>query len=327
MLNKIIYYTFISSILLFAKEPTQMRTQVIMGTFVSITLAQKDAHYIDRGFELLREVENSLSTYNPTASLSLLNSSHIILKDSYLEEALLLSKEYHIQTNGYFDHTIGSISKKLYHFGEDKVYTPSPKQLKEATLNIDGIDINSTHIRSDENITIDLGGMGKGYGVDRVALYFQEQNITEAIIALSGDIRCLDMCEIYLQSPYNETLFAKVTSKIPKLSISTSGTYRRYAKTKEQHHLINPKTASQGRDFISVSLFSADNNSRLDAFATAISVMPKAKALSFLSKHKEIGFILIDSLGERLDGNLIGLVRLEYLKNSKEIPKPSQIVE
>ena len=78
--------------------------------------------------------------------------------------------------------TIGSISKKLYRFGEENSSIPSPKALSQAVLSIKGIHIDETSITTQKNITVDLGGMGKGYGVDHVADYLQEQNIKAALL-------------------------------------------------------------------------------------------------------------------------------------------------
>jgi thiamine biosynthesis lipoprotein len=290
-----------------------------MGTFVSISLPQRYNQEITKSFELLKRIEDSLSTYDETATLAKLNKIHHVKYDLYLAEAITLSKSYYHQSNGYFDITIGSISKDLYHFGEEKTYSPSKQALRKAHLDIHGIHIDNKQIITDKNITIDLGGMGKGYGADKVAQYLHEQNITKGIIALSGDIRCLDRCEVYLQSPYSEQTFAKIKSQNPQLSISTSGTYRRFATTKEEHHLINPKTASQGREFVSVSLFTTANNAKIDAYATALSVMPKAEALAFLKHREEIGFVLVDKEGKILYGNLTDLVTVEWL-DYKDIP-------
>ena len=313
-----------------AKEELVSRTRSLMGTFATITLAQKNNAQITSSFDLIQSIENSLSTYDPNASLAKLNNIHKIKHDPYLVEAINLSKYYYDETDGYFDITIGSISKKLYHFGEEKTYSPSKKVLKEAHINIAGIHINKQTIKSDENIVIDLGGIGKGYAVDKVARYLKEQNITKGIVALSGDIQCLDVCELYLQSPYSTQTFAKIKSKIQDLSISTSGTYRRYATSKNEHHLINPKTASQGKAFISVSLFTADNNSKIDAYATAISVMPREKAFEFLKKFNDIGFIIVDKHSKVIYGNLDNLLSVEWLDYNetvtiKSISKNSEI--
>ncbi|GIT98355.1 FAD:protein FMN transferase [Sulfurovum sp. TSL1] len=309
---------------LLAQEGLQTRTQVLMGTFVSISLPQTYNQEITRSFELLRHIEDSLSTYDETATLAKLNKNHHVEYDPYLAEALTLSRSYYDESNGYFDITIGSISKKLYHFGEEKTYSPSKQELRNAHLDIHGIHIDDKQIIIDENITIDLGGMGKGYGADKVAQYLDEQNITKGIIALSGDIRCLDQCEVYLQSPYSEQTFAKVKSKKAQLSISTSGIYRRYATTKAEHHLINPKTASQGREFVSVSLFTTADNAKIDAYATALSVMSRTEALAFLKEKKDIGFILVDKEGKILYGNVTDLVTIEWLGYKENPTNPSK---
>ena len=299
--------------ILYANDALISRTRSLMGTYATISLPQKNNHQISSSFDLIQEIEDSLSTYDPDASLAKLNKTHQVKYDHFLAESIQLSKSYYTQTNGYFDISIGSISKKLYHFGEKKRYSPSKKSLKNAHLNIDGIHIDQHTIKSDENIVIDLGGMGKGYAVDKVVSYLNEQNITKGIIALSGDIQCLNICDIYLQSPYSTQTFAKISSKNKNLSISTSGTYRRYARTKNEHHLINPKTALQGRDFISVSLFTKANNSKIDAYATAVSVMPREEALSFLKGLNSIGFIIVDSQAKIIYGNLNELVEFKWL--------------
>ncbi|HEY9189890.1 MAG TPA: FAD:protein FMN transferase [Sulfurovum sp.] len=306
------------------QQEMQTRTQVLMGTFVSLALPKTYSEQMARSFERIRTIEASLSTYDPNASLFILNQTHRIAFDPYLAEAISLSKEYYRQTYGYFDITIGSISKKLYHFGEETTYSPSPEALQAAYLDIHGITIDAHHILTDEKVTVDLGGMGKGYGADKVAQFLDEQNITAGVIALSGDIRCLDLCEIYLQSPYSEQTFAKITSKNPQLSISTSGTYRRFANTKEEHHLIDPKTASQGREFVSVSLFTTADNAKIDAYATAVSVMPRSEALAFLKQHKEIGFVIVDKEGKILYGNLADLVEIAWLGYNEIATSPSR---
>ena len=290
--------------LLTAQEEMLSRTRILMGTYVTISLPKKENTKISKAFDLIAKIEHSLSTYDPSATLSKLNAVHSIPYDAILAEALTLSKNYYKETNGYFDITIGSISKKLYHFGEEKTYSPSKAELISATLNIDGIHIEKSSVRSDRGIVIDLGGMGKGYTVDKVASWLKAQHITEGRIALSGDIRCLTSCELSLQSPFGEQTFTTIVSKIDNFSVSTSGTYRRYATKKSEHHLIDPKTASQGKAFVSVSLFTEGNNSKIDAYATAVSVMPKEKALAFLKKHTEIGYVIVEPDGNILFGNL-----------------------
>ena len=313
MLIKILLLSSLLPTLLLS-TPFQTRTQALMGTFVHISLEEQHNRQISQSFRRIKEIEHSLSSYDSEALVYKLNHTHQVPYDAYLAEAISKSKQYYQDTHGYFDITIGSISKDLYHFGEENSTIPSEEALKHAKLGIDTIEINATTIRTEENITIDLGGMGKGYAVDKVADFFAEQNISKGIVALSGDIRCLDVCTFELQSPFSEQTFASLKSKVPQLSISTSGTYRRYVKDTSHHHLINPKTAKQGKAFVSVSLFTHANNTKIDAYATAISVMSKEKALAFLKAHEEIGFILVESDGKIMYGNLEKFVELQDLQ-------------
>jgi len=316
---------FLLPILLISQE-LQTRTQALMGTFVHITLPSQYNPQISQSFRLIKEIEHSLSSYAHEALIYRLNLKHQVPYDDYMAESLRLSKAYYQETQGYFDITIGSISKKLYHFGEENSFIPSCEALQQAKLNIEAIEINATTIRTEKEITIDLGGMGKGYAVDKVADFLEEQNITQGTVALSGDIRCLNVCSFELQSPYSEQTFATLQSKAPQLSISTSGTYRRFIGTQENHHLINPKTAKQGRAFVSVSLFTHANNAKIDAYATAISVMPEDVALAFLKEYDEVGFILVKSDGKIVYGNVEKFVSLTWLdyKEKATIPNNSK---
>lgn len=72
----------------------------------------------------------------------------------------------------------------------------------------------------------------------------------------------------------------------------------------------------QGRDFISVSLFTRANNSKIDAYATAVSVMPSEKAIVFLKKLDDIGFIIVDSQSKIIYGNLDKLLDFEFLDHN-----------
>jgi len=308
--------------LLYSQE-LQTRTHALMGTMVHITLASQYNPQTSQSFKLINEIEHSLSSYDSEALVYKLNLNHQVPYDDYLAEALQLSETYYQDTHGYFDITIGSISKKLYHFGEENSSVPSNETLQQAKLNINAIEINTTTITTEEDITIDLGGMGKGYAVDKVADFLEEQNITQGIVALSGDIRCLDVCSFELQSPYSEQTFASLTSQIPQLSISTSGTYRRYVGSQVNHHLINPKTAKQGRAFVSVSLFTHADNAKIDAYATAVSVMPEEVAFAFLKKHTEIGFVLVKSNGKIVYGNVEKFVSLRWLDYKEKATIPS----
>ena len=172
-------------------------------------------------------------------------------------------------------------------------------------MGIDKVHIQNALITLDKEITIDLGGLGKGYAVDSLSAYYHTLGIEKGQIALSGDIRCLDLCSVGIQDPFNEeNILTTLHAKIPDLSISTSGTYRRYIESKTHHHLINPKSKSQGRAFVSVTILTQADNTLCDVMATAISTMPKELALTFVKSQNDFGYILVTPQGEVIKGNL-----------------------
>ncbi len=269
-------------------ESLVKRTQVLMGTYVSISLTPDQLKRSKDAFERIKEVELALSSYAPEARIYQLNHQHrvFLVQDTY--EALLLSQKYYKQTGGYFDITIGSITKGLFHFGEDE-RIPSKDELKRAKIDFKGLHFTSEDAWIDKDVVIDLGGMGKGFGVDKAVEVLQ--GVHKAVIALSGDIYCIGVCKMQIQNPFQEKVLADF--KMEDMAISSSGNYRRFIKEVKYNHLINPKKREPQRTFASITLMSKTYlNSDLDAYATAASVMPLTTALKFL-KRMNIAYFLV----------------------------------
>ena len=293
------------------------RTQMLMGTFATITLPQENNKELQKSFEILRSVERSLSSYDLEADIYRLNHDREASITPYSHAAFVLSQRYYQESDGYFDITIGSITKELYRFGEEE-RSVSRDELRKANVGFSGLHFNAKKAYLDSAITVDLGGMGKGFGVDKVAVYLKEQNITQGRVALSGDIRCLDICKMAIQNPFAEGEVATFTTKEADTAISTSGNYRRYIKDKSQNHLIDPKRKLAQQVFASITLLSHGANSDIDAYATAASVMPLEKAIMFLDSL-DVGYVLITNGGNQyINDDLDTFV--EGLRFSKRVP-------
>ncbi|MFT5661040.1 MAG: thiamine biosynthesis lipoprotein [Sulfurimonas sp.] len=269
------------------------RTKVAMGTFVTISLEKKHKKYIENAFHLIEDIELSLSSYNSQAIIYQLNKNKMVKLDAYAYEALDLSKKYYCLSNRYFNITIGAITKDLYKFG--KVETiPSNVELKKASTNFGGLHFTTKVATLDKALKVDLGGMGKGFAVDKVHEYFQSKQLSKGIIAASGDIRCLDECDIDVADPFSDDVLLSFKTLKANVGISTSGNYNRYVQSKKHNHLINPKMKESQKNFISITLISELPSSDLDAYATAASVMPIKKAYEFLNGH-DLAYIIMQS--------------------------------
>jgi len=276
-------------------QPLVKRTQVLMNTFVSISLPLSELKHSNAAFERLKKVELALSSYQKEAQIYRLNHEKNISISSDTYEALSLAKGYYEKTNGYFDITIGSITKGLFHFGEEESF-PKLQALRAAKLNFRGLHFTSKQAWIEEGVVLDLGGMGKGFGVDKAVKLLKAKGIKEGVVALSGDIFCFHECEMAIQDPFSSHLLAEFSMAHKNSAISTSGNYRRYVKSKKFNHLINPKERVSQQNFASITLMSTHySNSDLDAYATAVSVMPKEEAFRFLKQLGNVGYLVVDS--------------------------------
>lgn len=267
----------------------------MMGTYVTVSLEQDKLELSKAVFERLEEVEMALSSYDPQAEIYRLNHEHEVQISADTYEALSLSRSYYEKTNGYFDITIGSITKGLFHFGEEE-RIPTPKELLEAKIDFKELHFTQTKAWTEEGVKVDLGGMGKGFGVDKAIELLKEQGVSQGVVALSGDIFCLHACEMSIQDPFSEGILARLTMAQKNTAISTSGNYRRYVQSSQYNHLINPKTRTSQKTFASITLISdCYSNSDLDAYATAASVMPKHEAFAFLNAFRGLGYLVVSN--------------------------------
>lgn len=248
---------------------------------MSISADEKYAKEMDAAFSLIDEVEASLSSYAKNSPIYKLNTDKQTLLHPFTYEALLLSKKYYAQTQGYFDITVGSITKDLYRFGEEE-RLPNAAQLQNAVVNFQSLRFNEHKASLLGETKIDLGGMGKGFAVDKAVAFLRKNSVTNAVVSASGDIRCMQICKIEIQHPLAEAPLASFETLAPDTAISTSGNYNRYVKSTQNNHLINPKTKVSQDKFISITLISHLPNSDIDAYATAASVMSSEKAYAFL---------------------------------------------
>lgn len=281
-----------------------------MSTFITIKTDEKNSNLINNAFLIMKNVEMSLSSYDSNAKIFMLNRDLHVTLDDYAYEALSLSKKYYEQTDGYFDVTVGSITKDLYRFGEE-ARVATPLELKNAKVGFNALRFDKKEAFIDKGIKVDLGGMGKGFGVDKVAEYFRKNSIRYATISASGDIRCLSTCKVDVQNPFaeEESLLSFETIK-DDLGITTSGNYNRYVISTNHNHLIDPKAKKPQTKFISITLIGEISSSDLDAYATAASVMPLQKAYDFLDKTG-VSYIILQSDKELVISDNIS----KYVKN------------
>lgn len=269
------------------------RAQAHMGTYISVSIA--DENLSDEVFSVFYDLDNRLSTYKSDSEISRLNRNLELNVSEVTRKVLQRSIEMHYLSDGAFDITVGSFTHGTYRFGYENEHLPSHKELKNAEKSVgtNRINIVGNTIKLLSGTVIDLGGIGKGYAVDVALDLLISKGVTNAVVAASGDIGCLGECMINIQDPFHsQGHIATITSTLPRFAISTSGNYERYIKNKSHNHLIDPKTGQSQQRYASITLIDSQDNTRLDALATAVSIMEETKAIQMLEKLN-IRYILI----------------------------------
>lgn len=273
---------------LFAVE----RMTMLMGTYV--TIEAPIFEQTQKAFEIIKKIENSLSTFKKDSLVYQLNEKKCVKPDGYLYDIIQKSLFINDISQGYFDVAIGRITKDIYRFGADQRVPKS--SLKNVSVDL-RIYLSNEKVCIPKDIKLDFGGIAKGYAVDEVATYFRQLHLEHALIALSGDIRCFGRCHVAVDSPFSKGSIAVIYNDIKKeFAVSTSGIYRRYVKEKINNHIINPYTKKPQSKIVSLTLFGTRSNYFYDAMATAIVAMGLEEALQYLKKT-DMAFILVTSDG------------------------------
>jgi thiamine biosynthesis lipoprotein len=171
------------------------------------------------------------------------------------------------------------------------------------------LDANEMSVRfAVEGMRVDLGGIAKGYAIDKAVEAMQKGGALGGMVDIGGDIRCFgsppagqNIWRIGLQDP--DKAKAGLDAGTPLLvlnltntAVATSGNYRRFVviEGKMHSHIIDTKTGYSSDELTSVTIFS-QNTTDADALATAVTVMGTEKGLALIETIPQTEAILISS--------------------------------
>src|SRR6202167_5317361 len=175
-------------------------TDGIMGTRITVELWSEDRPKaeaaIDAVLNEMRHIDEAMSTYKPTSEVSLVNAKaadgpmHI---SKELFNLLTTAKEYSVITDGAFDITYASVG---YMYDFRKHVRPDDAQIAAALPAVNYrhvilVPANQTVQFSQKGVRIDLGGIAKGYSVDRGIDVLKGLGYTRAFVGAGGDSRII----------------------------------------------------------------------------------------------------------------------------------------
>ncbi|MBN1125351.1 MAG: FAD:protein FMN transferase [Sedimentisphaerales bacterium] len=285
----------------------------VMGTFAHFVVVTTDEQTVRRCFDAaLQEcirVDGLMSDYKSESELSVVNRSAFEKPVAVSEELYQLietSLDYSKRTDGAFDITIGPLVD-LWRKAGNMQQQPSEEELATARARV-GFDklvldpARKTVAFAVEGMRLDLGGIAKGYAIDRAVQVMREAGIPGGLVDIGGDVRCFGTpppgkkhWTIGLQDPQNEEdILLKLG--LNDMAVATSGNYRRFVLVGQQKHshIINPSTRDSAAGLSSVTIL-APKAVDADALATAVTVLGMEKGLQLIEGIPETEAMLISS--------------------------------
>lgn len=282
------------------RSRTVQRTETMMGTQVTITVvaatpADGEAA-IDAGMAELRRLDAMMSLYKDASEVSKVNAAAGKAPVRVSPEMLDIverAAEVSRLSSGVFDITVGPLVV-LWQMRLKEGTVPTDAEIEGVlplvnyrNLVVDRKD--STLFLKRQGMIMDLGGM-KGYLADRVADLFRQRGVTNALIAVAGDIWALGRREdgspwrIGIQHPRDKDRVLTVL-ELSDRYVCTSGDYERFVirEKKRYHHIIDPRTGRPSEGTISATLV-GDRGAFVDPLAKVPFILGPERGMAFISR-------------------------------------------
>lgn len=290
------------------------RSRFTMDTICTIQVpnelgASRTKAAIDKALDRMAEIGVKFNCTSPDSPIYQFNNNRTPIRDPELVAVIKEALEISRTTGGAYDPTMEPLEDLwgFYTTSKSSGTVPSPAAVK-AALDKTGwrrIIVRDGEVTAaDKDVSIDLGGIAKGYAIGEAEKVLKAEGVTSALILGGGQVQVFGHpapgkdWKVGVRNPRHEGYMAGLVFP-DENGISTSGDYERYfiVNGVRYHHIMDPANGYPARGTMSVSVMLPDPT-KADALSTALFVMGPRKAMEFLRKYPAIGYIIVDSKGK-----------------------------
>ena len=283
--------------LLRPRRITVRRTVPVMGTLAEIAVVHRDERYahaaIDAAIAELRGVDDAMTRFRPDSEVGRANrlaALEPVPVSAATAAVIAAGLMWADRSGGAFDPCLGG-AVRLWDVGRRTV-PPSEREVRRfagrglyRSLELGRRGGEDVVLYHDPDIALDLGGIAKGWGVDRAAAALREWGITDALVNVGGDLQALgvspegDPWEVGVRDPGDATRLA-ARFRLSDRAVATSGDYEQFFDHagRRYHHLLDPATGEPRRGTGHSVTIAADRCMDADAAGTAVFGMDRAAA-------------------------------------------------
>lgn len=265
------------------------RTVPAMGTLADIAVVHRDERFahaaIDAALARIQDIERLMTHFAASSDVGRVNAVHgsdAVQVSPETATVLEAALELAAVTDGAFDPCLG---RAIALWDVTHRHEPPPDSERQPLVGrrlyraLDvGVESGRAAVRAtDPDVRLDLGGIAKGFGVDRAVATLREWGIAQAVVNVGGDLYALgvsldgDPWQVGIRSPERPDELL-TTIPVSDAAVATSGTYLAYFEHggRRYHHLLDPVTAAPRACAMQSLTMRADDCMTADALGTAL---------------------------------------------------------
>lgn len=292
-----------------------VRSRYLMGTEVEIKARGREPAAtqaaINAAFDEIARLEALMTTWRDDSEVSRVNAmagrSPVRVSPEVadvVERALGVSR----LTGGAFDITVEPLIRLWRIDAEGEARVPSRKDVAEALRHVGyrhvKLDRGAGTIFLDEaGVQIGLGGVAKGYAVERAAGVLRRRGVRSAMVNAGGDIALLGAdgdrpWRIGVRDP-RDPAGTMGWMDLENVTVHTSGDYERFVMIggKRYHHILSPFTGYPARRARAVTVLSRDGTVG-DALSTGVFVLGHQEGLKLIESLDGVEALVVDPGGK-----------------------------
>jgi thiamine biosynthesis lipoprotein len=268
----------------------------------------------DEVFFEFERLENMMSVWRAGSDVIRLNEAaglQPVPVSRETREVLGLAREASDLTEGKFDITFGALADlwKFDHDQDNRIPDPAAVRKRLPLIDYKAVVVNEstgTAFITRKGTRVHLGGIGKGYAVDRGVEMLRRRGLNDFMIQAGGDLYVSgrkgdEAWRLAIQDPRGPANHAFATLELSNGTFSTSGDYERsfLHNGVRYHHILDPDTGEPARECRSVTLVTG-RAVLADALAKGVFILGPAKGLALIERLPEVEGVIVSARNDVL---------------------------
>lgn len=259
-------------------------------------------------------LDRVMSVWRPGSDVLRINEAagaHPVAVGVDVREALHVARQVSDWTGGKFDVTFGVLSGlwKFDHDQDNRIPDMEEVRRRLPAIDYTQIDIDDragTVFLRRKGASVHLGGIGKGYALDRAADILRAAGLRDFLIQAGGDLyvsghRDGRPWRLGIQDPRGPVDHPFAAIELSDATFSTSGDYERFflRDGRRYHHILDPDRGEPGRLSRSVTIV-AKRSVLADAISTGVFVLGPEQGMALIERLPDVEGVIVSTRNEVL---------------------------